>query len=201
MNDALIKFTPDVAVLFAIGVLAAGVVTASERTRSRPWAGFALAASIPVVVLIMLKGSTWTNNHLFWADLAWGPAIACLLAAVATSRPRLVVRFLNTRPLRSLGSFSYSLYLTHAPIVIAVSYGLILGHVAAGTPPFLVLTAILLPVTVCFARLLPPCSSSRSSGTADGRRCVVPRADGPQTFSATTANLRTRPVPSQSLQS
>jgi peptidoglycan/LPS O-acetylase OafA/YrhL len=153
MNDALIKFTPDLAVLFAIGMLAVGVVTASERTRSRPWAGFALAASIPVVVLIMVKGSTWTNNHLFWADLAWGPAIACLLAAVATSRPRLVVRFLNTRPLRSLGSFSYSLYLTHAPIVIAVSYGLILGHVAPGTPTFLVLTAILLPVTVCFARL------------------------------------------------
>ena len=145
MNDALIKFTPDLAVLFPIGVLAAGVVTASERTRSRPWAGFALAASIPVVVLIMLKGSTWTNNHLFWADLAWGPAIACLLAAVATSRPRLVVRFLNTRPLRSLGSFSYSLYLTHAPIVIAVSYGLILGHVAAGTPPFLVLTGFCCP--------------------------------------------------------
>jgi peptidoglycan/LPS O-acetylase OafA/YrhL len=179
MNDALIKFTPDVAVLFAIGVLAAGVVTASERTRSRPWAGFALAASIPVVVLIMLKGSTWTNNHLFWADLAWGPAIACLLAAVATSRPRLVVRFLNTRPLRSLGSFSYSLYLTHAPIVIAVSYGLILGHVAAGTPPFLVLTAILLPVTVCFARLFAAVFElpfQRHRGWAPLRRAASRRA-------------------------
>jgi peptidoglycan/LPS O-acetylase OafA/YrhL len=57
-----------------------------------------------------------------------------------TSRPRPVVRLLDTRPLRSLGSLSYSLYLTHAPIVIAVSYGLVLGRVAPGTPTFLVLT-------------------------------------------------------------
>jgi hypothetical protein len=33
------------------------------------------------------------------------------------------------------------------PIVIAVSYGLVLGRVATGTPTFFVLAAILLPVT------------------------------------------------------
>ncbi len=58
-----------------------------------------------------------------------------------------------TPPCRALGSFSYSLYLTHLPIVIAVSYGLVLGRVATGTSTFLVLCAILLPLTVCFARL------------------------------------------------
>lgn len=153
MNDALVKFTPDLAVLFAVGVLAAGVVTAGERTRSRPWAGYALAATIAVIVLIAVKGSTWSNINLFWVDLAWAPAVGCLLAAIATSRPRPLVRLLNTGPLRSLGSFSYSLYLTHMPIVIAVSYGLVLGRIAPGTPTFLVLSAVLLPMTVCFARL------------------------------------------------
>ncbi len=39
------------------------------------------------------------------------------------------------------------------PIVIAVSYGLVLGRVTTGTPTFFVLAAILLPVTVGFARL------------------------------------------------
>jgi peptidoglycan/LPS O-acetylase OafA/YrhL len=62
------------------------------------------------------------------------------------------VGVLHSRPLRRLGSFSYSLYLTHAPIVIAVSYGLVLGHVAPGTPTFLVLAAVLVPLTVGFAR-------------------------------------------------
>ena len=141
------------AIVVTIGLLAAGIVTASERTRSRPWAGYALAATVPVVALMVVKGATWSNLNLFWLDLAWAPAIGCLLAAIATSRPRPVVRFLDSRLPRSLGSCSYSLYLTHVPIVIAVSYGLVLGRVAPGTPTFFVLAAILLPVTVCFARL------------------------------------------------
>jgi peptidoglycan/LPS O-acetylase OafA/YrhL len=153
MNSALVKFTPDLAVLFAVGLLAAGIVTAGEHTRSRPWAGYALAATAPVIALMVVKGYTWSNLNLFWLDLAWAPAIGCFLAAIATSRPRPVVRFLDSRLPRSLGACSYSLYLTHMPIVIAVSYGLVLGRVATGTPTFLVLAAILLPVTVCFARL------------------------------------------------
>jgi len=153
MNSALVKFTPDLAVLFAVGLLASGIVTAGERTRSRPWAGYALAATVPAIVLMVVKGSTWSSLNLFWLDLAWAPAIGCFLAAVATSHPRTVVRFLDSRLPRSLGSCSYSLYLTHMPIVIAVSYGLILSRVATGTPTFFVLAAILLPLTVCFARL------------------------------------------------
>jgi peptidoglycan/LPS O-acetylase OafA/YrhL len=153
LNSALVKFTPDLAVLFAVGLLASGIVTAGERTRSRPWAGYALAAAVPAIVLMVVKGSTWSSLNLFWLDLAWAPAIGCFLAAVATSRPRFVVGFLDSRLPRSLGTCSYSLYLTHMPIVIAVSYGLVLSRVATGTPAFFVLAAILLPVTVCFARL------------------------------------------------
>jgi peptidoglycan/LPS O-acetylase OafA/YrhL len=153
MNTALVKFTPDLAVLFAVGLLAAGIVTAGERTRSRPWAGYALCAAVPAVALMLVRGSVWSTLNLFWLDLAWAPAIGCFLAAVATSRPRFVVRFLNSRMPRSLGSCSYSLYLTHEPIVIAVYYGLLRGRVTAGTPMFFVLTAILLPMTVCFARM------------------------------------------------
>src|SRR5215472_7790987 len=153
MNTALVKFTPDLAVLFAVGLLAAGIVTADERTRSRPWAGYAMAAAVPALALMVVKGSVWSYFNLFWLDLAWAPAIGCLLAAIATSRPRPVVGFLDSLLPRSLGSCSYSLYLTHLPIVIAVSYGLVLARVATGTPTFFVLAAILLPVTMCFARL------------------------------------------------
>jgi peptidoglycan/LPS O-acetylase OafA/YrhL len=151
LDDGLLRFTPDLAVLFAIGVLAAGIVPASDRVRSLPWPALALGAAVPVGALIAVRGSTWTDSHLFWVDLAWGPAIGCALAAIATSRPLPLVRLLDTRSLRRLGSISYSLYLTHAPIVIAVSYGLVLGRVPSGTPTFLVLTAVLVPTTVAFA--------------------------------------------------
>jgi peptidoglycan/LPS O-acetylase OafA/YrhL len=153
MNTALVKFIPDLAVLFAVGLLASGIVTAGERARSLPWAGYALAAAVPATVLMVVKGGVWSNINLFWLDLAWTPAIGCFLTAVATSHPPFVVRVLDSRMLRSLGSCSYSLYLTHAPIVIAVSFGLVWGHVTPGTPMFFVLVAILLPVTVGFARL------------------------------------------------
>ena len=153
MNTVLVKFIPDLAVLFAVGLLASGIVTAGERVRSWPWAGCALAAAVPAIVLMVVRGSVWSNLNLFWLDLAWAPAIGCFLAAVATSRPRPLVRFLDSRLPRSLGSCSYSLYLTHMPIVIAVSFGLVLGRVATGAPAFFVLAAILLPLTVGFARL------------------------------------------------
>jgi len=102
---------------------------------------------------MVVKGSVWSNLNLFWLDLAWAPAIGCFLTAVATSRPRFVVRLLDSRWPRSLGSCSYSLYLTHEPIVIAVSYGLVRGRVTPGAPMFFVLVAILLPVTICFAQM------------------------------------------------
>jgi peptidoglycan/LPS O-acetylase OafA/YrhL len=146
------QYTPDLAVLFAIGVMAAGIVAASQRRRSWPWPWLALIFAAPVIATIAWKGSVWTLDNVFWVDLAVGPAIGCLLAAVATDRPAPLVRVLDTRPLRSLGSFSYSLYLTHAPIVIAIYYGFVEGRVRPGVPTFLVLLAIAVPVTIMFAR-------------------------------------------------
>ena len=102
---------------------------------------------------MVVKGSAWSYFNLFWLDLARAPAIGCFLAAVATSRPRFVVRSLSSRIPRSLVSCSYSPYLTHLPIIIAVSYRLVLGRVHPRVPMFFVLVAILLPTTVCFARM------------------------------------------------
>jgi peptidoglycan/LPS O-acetylase OafA/YrhL len=201
MRQALEKFTPDLAVLFAIGLAAAGVVNAGDRVRFRSWTWWAFAGAVPVIALIAAKGSTWTNNNLFWVDLAWGPAVGCFLIAVATSRPRRIVGVLQAPALRRLGSFSYSLYLTHAPIVIAVYYGLVRGRIRPGTPTFLLLTVVLLPVTVCFARLFAAAFElpfQRHRGWARLRRAATERI---HVLVATTANLRTRPAPSQSLQS
>ena len=142
------QYTPDLAVLFAIGVAAAGLV---RRGAVYPWGRFAVLLALPPAVLIVATGSTWTIDHLFWVDLAVGPAIACLLVAVGTGEARVLRRLLDCRPVRRLGTISYSLYLTHAPIVVALYYGLLEGRLPQGVPMFLVLTAVAVPLTVGFA--------------------------------------------------
>src|SRR6185503_13888739 len=101
---------PDLAALFAVGVATAGIVGAGSARRSWPWPALALGAAAPVFAAIAWQGSVWTLDHLFWVDLALGPAVACLLAGLATGRPAPLLRLLDARPIRSLGASSYSLY-------------------------------------------------------------------------------------------
>jgi peptidoglycan/LPS O-acetylase OafA/YrhL len=147
----VIQSPPDLAALFAVGVLSAGIVGTSTARRSWPWPRLALAAAAPVPALIWWQGSVWTLDHLFWIDLALGPAIACLLASLATGRPARLLGLLDARPLRRLGSCSYSLYLTHAPIVAVVCERVVAGRIATGVPAFLVSLALVLPLTIGFA--------------------------------------------------
>jgi peptidoglycan/LPS O-acetylase OafA/YrhL len=149
----VIQSPPDLAALFAVGVLCAGIVRAGRVRRCWPWAWIAFVATVPVFLTIWWQGSVWTLDHLFWVDLTLGPAIACLLAALATGQPAPLLRLLDTRPLRSLGSSSYSLYLTHAPIVVIVYERIVAGRVPRGVPSFLVSLALVVPLTIVFARL------------------------------------------------
>ncbi len=157
VGSLVTQLTPDLAVLFAVGILAADIHAARQRDQSGPsrlpWHWLALALVVPVLVTAGVRGSVWTIDHLFWVDLALGPAVGCLLVAIASGRPVPLLSVLQTRPLRSLGSFSYSLYLTHAPIVIAIYYGLVRGRVPAGVPTFVVLVAVVVPLTIVFARV------------------------------------------------
>jgi peptidoglycan/LPS O-acetylase OafA/YrhL len=53
--------------------------------------------------------------------------------------------------MRGLGGSSYSLYLTHAPIVAIVCERIVGGRVPAGVPMFVVSLALVLPLTIGFA--------------------------------------------------
>lgn len=146
-------FTLELAPLFALGLIAAGIVAAGDQIRRWPWHWLAALAAAPVVLLMVLKGSVWTVNHYYWIDLAIGPAIAMLLTAVATQRSAALVWLLTTRPMRGLGGFSYSLYLIHLPIVALVSRRLVAPHVASGMPAFWVTLALAVPISLVAARL------------------------------------------------
>jgi peptidoglycan/LPS O-acetylase OafA/YrhL len=181
LDTFVIQSPPDLAALFAVGILSAGIVGASTARRSWPWPWLALAAAVPVLATIWWQGSVWTLDHLFWVDIALGPAIACLLAGLATGRPAPLLRLLDARPIHSLGSSSYSLYLTHAPIVVIVYDRIVAGRVRQGVPAFVVSLALVLPLTIVFARVFasvfetPFREHRSSSGTA---RRQLPRAAG-----------------------
>jgi peptidoglycan/LPS O-acetylase OafA/YrhL len=144
---------PHLVPVFVAGMAGAGVVVAPNRVRRLPWGWFALLAAMPVLALGVIQGSVWTVNHYFWVDLAIAPAMTMLLAAVATGRPAVLVRFLMARPIRSLGNFSYSLYLIHLPIVMAVIRRIAPHFVAPGLPTFWFTVFLALPVSVLGAWL------------------------------------------------
>jgi peptidoglycan/LPS O-acetylase OafA/YrhL len=152
LDTFVVQSPPDLAALFAVGVLTAGIVGASAARRSWPWPRLALAAVIPVLVVIWWQGSVWTLDHLLPVDLALGPAIACLLAALVTGRPVRLVPILDARPVRGLGLSSYSLYLTHAPIVVVLYEKVVAGRVGHGGPSFLLALVVILPAAIAFAR-------------------------------------------------
>jgi peptidoglycan/LPS O-acetylase OafA/YrhL len=147
------RLTPQLAVLFTLGVVAAGVAVGRTWLRRLPWPGLALLASIPVLLLILRQGPEWTVKHYFWVDLAVGPAVSVLFIAISFGRPAPLVRWLDTRPMRKLGSLSYSLYLTHAPLVIIVYHFGVAPHVARGVPAFLVTLAVVVPLTLTVAHV------------------------------------------------
>jgi peptidoglycan/LPS O-acetylase OafA/YrhL len=149
----VIQSPPDLAALFAVGVVTAGIVGAGAARRSWPWPALALAAAAPVLAMIAWRGSVWTLDHLFWVDLALSPAVACLLAGLAGGRPAPLLRLLEARPIRGLGASSYSLYLTHGPIVVVVYEKVVAGRVRQGVPAFVVSLALLVPLTIAFAHV------------------------------------------------
>ncbi|MBM2615472.1 acyltransferase [Actinoplanes sp. LDG1-06] len=141
-------YTFELAPLFTVGVLAAGVVSARDRIRRRPWLGMSAVAGLPVLALVAFRGPVWTAGHYYWLDLAAGPAIALLLAAVATRE-----RFPGWGPLRALGGFSYSLYLIHMPIVALITTLIVAPYVASRPAAFGVTLVLVIPLVLVAAWL------------------------------------------------
>jgi peptidoglycan/LPS O-acetylase OafA/YrhL len=148
----LTRFTPQFAVLFAGGLAAAAVLRAGPRLREQPWHWFAAATLVPVIALIAVQGPEWTVANFLWIDLALAPAVCFMLAAIATRRPPALVRLLDTGAVRSLGSFSYSLYLIHAPIVVAVALKVVAPLVEAPLTRFVLTVLVALPLSMLAAR-------------------------------------------------
>jgi peptidoglycan/LPS O-acetylase OafA/YrhL len=115
----LIGLTPQFAVLFVLGMGAASMISGggvlARRAHVMPWFASGLAATFVAVCLV--KGPVWVSTRYFWLDLIVGTAVALLLASLAADRPGWLHRLLSSRPLRSTGLYSYSIYCVHLPML------------------------------------------------------------------------------------
>jgi peptidoglycan/LPS O-acetylase OafA/YrhL len=146
-------YTLELAPLFTVGVLAAGIVGAGDRIRRLPWLGLAALAGAPALTLIAVRGPVWTVAHYYWLDLAVGPAIALFLAALATRRPARLIRLLSRGPLPAVGGFSYSLYLLHMPIVALISTLIVARVAGSRLTAFGITVVLVVPLCLMTARL------------------------------------------------
>ncbi len=118
--------------LFAFG-MAGAVVSFSQNPKEMdirnkiPWGALSLISLLPIVYFAKYRwGGSWSN--LVISYLVIGVATVCLLIYTTESlmnaahKPLpLATRFLKAKPCVVLGSFSYSLYLIHAPVLALVT--------------------------------------------------------------------------------
>jgi peptidoglycan/LPS O-acetylase OafA/YrhL len=77
------------------------------------------------VITMFCFGIEWTNAHWLVVDYVTGLSVSCFLIAASQSRARPGRMLFSMKPLVWLGSFSYSLYLVHAPLLQVIwQYGI-----------------------------------------------------------------------------
>lgn len=143
----ILDVSPQYIALFAFGVLAAGALADPRRWHQRlMW----VAAGVVGVIVgaAATLGSVWVVRHYFWIDLLVGVAAACLFAGMAAGGGQLLRRLLASRLLKWLGSFAFSIYLVHIPVLWLVARWVADPLGVTGTERFLLLVVAATPLVV-----------------------------------------------------
>ncbi|MFD1720133.1 acyltransferase family protein [Amnibacterium endophyticum] len=187
--------------MFAIGAVLVGlwdrVARLGRRMSTRRWAW-------PVVVLaaLLCTSAVWSAQGLGVSAgraerMSWiaVPGVVALLLAAAFWRP--AVRLLDTRLLQWLGRISFSLYLVHEPIVIAVRFLLVRHHVPTAVSiaiaiPLALLAAVLFAwiVEQPFHRLARRAGKAVAAASRELVQSQRTRADGPPVTSSVPVVVR-----------
>jgi peptidoglycan/LPS O-acetylase OafA/YrhL len=116
--------------MFVLGMLAAYVATSPREDfarlrQHRVWGWLGLACFAAVAAAPFLWGIKTTTERFTYVDLPVGLLATCLLVVTSRSRGSQVARLFTWKPLVFIGTFSYSLYLLHAPLLqLMWQYGL-----------------------------------------------------------------------------
>jgi peptidoglycan/LPS O-acetylase OafA/YrhL len=110
--------------LFTLGMLGA----TAAFTENALWCGLRSPRSLramvvvgvvafAVMIAILFGGLDFAESHLLLVDFCVGIAVCCLMVTACHMTRHPVRDFLQLRPIVWLGTFSYSLYLIHAPLL------------------------------------------------------------------------------------
>jgi peptidoglycan/LPS O-acetylase OafA/YrhL len=143
--------TPWLVVLFMFGVIAADLCARREMPRL-PCGLLALGTgAITLALLWGYRDGALPDWYAAGIDMLLGLTIALFFVAAHRDERILPARILAARPVVFLGTFSYSLYLIHAPIVDVAGAALYRMH--AGTALSALVWAVLLVAVVATAYL------------------------------------------------
>lgn len=114
--------TPQYLGLFAVGMLGADIAygkTALLPTLRRPSPALALLGATTLLMLGVSRVSSWHGGFLpdAYADFFVGLWAASLMVAAANAGDGRLNRLLSSRPLVFIGTFAYSIYLIHGPLI------------------------------------------------------------------------------------
>jgi len=141
---------PWLVVLFAFGVAAADIC-ARPALPALPWNALAAGAAIVALAALVPYVDGEPDWYLWLPDLLVGAAFALFFVAAHRSERILPARVLSTRPLVFVGTFSYSLYLIHAPLVDFVGALLWRVHATAAVSAAAWLALIPLVIAAAYA--------------------------------------------------
>ncbi len=135
--------------LFAMGV-AAAQLTARPDVARWPWTWLtAVAAFVALILLVSYRDQVTPDGAIWPMDVALGVALGAFFVAATRDARIPLVKILSARFFVVVGSFSYSLYLVHGPLVRVTAAALARAH--AGTVASAVTYAMLVPVVVALA--------------------------------------------------
>lgn len=160
VNTDIHGASPQFLGLFACGMLAARISFAPTARQARFLATFPWTAAVTVsTLLLFVPPLLWYDRyeHHYLSDYlagAWGFA---LLGGIHCRRPAWLHGFLSWRPLVFVGTFAYSVYLVHVPVLqlLRVYGGGPLG--LQGTGLLALLTGIGLPLVLGVSYLFYQC--------------------------------------------